>query len=505
MPRIPESSVTRGLPGVSSAPVQGVLAIGNAVLGVTEAGSELAARLSIIEKTDELTQLSGEMEGALADLQLQIQQDRGLNTPVSASAAFNEGAEAIFSDFGTRSDSNVVRRELEKNFIRSSLQANIAVKSSGYRKQVDASLAGIESTANDLEKAYAVAGDPLRQQEIRDKFALGVNLNEFATEQQKVAFIEDFNVRTATASVRSLIDTGQFDKARDLLNSNELVGLDPQQELALLRTLDVAERRALRLGVAEAAALENAKINHIVKRMNDPENEDGFPTVLDVLEANMGRIPTEHFIGLIEDEANGIDLTRGNANIYNDLYARVRDPDHVDAAGRPDAISDISQILPFVGENGITTGESEKLNDMLTESSKRTTEEKVQDKLFLQTVAAWKTQIDRTSPFFGKDPLGAENFQKFVVLFQDAYDEGLRQGKNPRDMLRPYKGDGSHPDSIMAVGVPFHRTEQQIMRSRVEAMSQAREDEALSPSAPEPTSGGTRTVQDWLDAEAAKK
>ncbi len=63
MPRIPESSVTRGLPGVSSAPVQGVLAIGNAVLGVTEAGSELAARLAVAEKTDELFRLSGEMEG----------------------------------------------------------------------------------------------------------------------------------------------------------------------------------------------------------------------------------------------------------------------------------------------------------------------------------------------------------------------------------------------------------------------------------------------------------
>jgi len=242
MPRIPESAVTVGLTSVSQQPIREAALIGQAATGVAENLTDISAKLAEAERADELIQKSSSMEVALSDLQLSIEQDPSYNTVASSSQAYEAGSDQIFAEYG-QSESSAVSSALKKQFLTSRLQGGVAVKRSGYKRQSDTSIAGLDTAARSLERAYASAPDDQKREQIRAQHALGVNLNAFISEQDKGDRIRDFQIDTDIAHVRGLIDTGYLNEAEVLLNSDELAGIDPNERLTLMRSVDRARSK----------------------------------------------------------------------------------------------------------------------------------------------------------------------------------------------------------------------------------------------------------------------
>ena len=258
MPRIPKSAVTVGLPSVSVQPIREVLEIGQAAAGFSEATAELTSRLAEADRADELTEMSSSMEGALADLQLAIQNDPELNTVAAAGQALTAGAEQIYEAAG-KSTSKAVNSAFERQFLQSALRAGVAVKRSAFERQSDASIAGLDTSAEDLKRKYALAPDDDERARYREIYARGVDLNSYLTEREKVKRILDFADDTDTGYVRSLIDTGQFAAAEDmLLDPTKLTGMDELSRQAMMRTLNTARDKADTGAQRERAELEDA-------------------------------------------------------------------------------------------------------------------------------------------------------------------------------------------------------------------------------------------------------
>ena len=221
MPRVPESAVTRGLPGVSAQPIREKAQIGRAVSDSLGRFAELSSQLAEAERAEELTRKSSIVEGSLAELQLRIAQDPEIDTMDAAGQAYEAGANEIFNEYG-QSESPTVSRALEKQFLSSMLQGRVAVMKSGYKRQADNAVANLDATAETLERAYALAPDDERRAEIRSIHARGVHLSKFISEENKGDRVRDFQMRTDKARVRGLIDVGDFEGAEELLDGRLL-------------------------------------------------------------------------------------------------------------------------------------------------------------------------------------------------------------------------------------------------------------------------------------------
>jgi hypothetical protein len=443
MPRIPESAVTVGLPGVSAQPIREALEIGQSVVGFTEASKQLFSQLAEAERAEELMRMSASLEGSLADLQLEIQQDPEFNTVASANQAWMEGSEQIREELG-QSNSETVNLAINKQFLQSNLRGSISVRKVAYGRQVDAAIANLDSDTEDFERKYAVATSDDERAEIRETFARNVKLSSFISEQEKGNRIRAYNNDTDTARVRGLIDSGQFEAAEELLNSEQLVGLDPQQSLALVRTLETAKNRAERDLAADLKKVEVEKRSKMLRRFYDPDDPNGVPTVLEVLDAEFAsRIETEHFIEMVEKHAAGADLNVISPRIYNELYIRIHDEDH------EEHITDSAELLPFVG-NGISPEKAELLRKDIEEIAVDPVTNRIR-KDFLKMA---KTAIAPSGGLFsGDDPVGEQMYFDFLDAEQMVYENHIKEGGDPRDLYRP-----SHEAYVGKIIKDYERT-----------------------------------------------
>lgn len=443
MVRIPPSAVTRGRPGGNIGPVREVVEIGSAITDTVGAATDLAERLALADRKVELSRMSSSMESSLADLQLEISQNPDLNTMELAEEAFNVGAEAIFGGLG-QSTSQAVNEALEAQFLESSLQGRVFVKNAGYKRQADAAIAQLEADSDGLERAYASAPDDEARERIRGIQARNVNLSDYLTEQEKGDEIRRFETATDVARVRGLIQAGLFQEAEDLLNSEQLTGLDPEESLALERTLAIAQSKAETGFAAEKKRINDEKMHAFQERIFDPTHPQGLPTVFDILDADLGRVETEHFIQLVTDEANGVDLNVLDHARYFDLYRRVHLP-----VGHPDKITDFNQVLPHVGYGVPMSGEASAETLRLDIEQLAKPEFVRRDKLLQKFFAGVKPTID-TSIFGGTaDAEGSRRFTDFILAKSPMYWEGIEKGIPAASLLTEKLDDGSaNPDYI---------------------------------------------------------
>jgi hypothetical protein len=428
MPRVPESAVTVGLPSVSPQPIREVLEIGDAVAGLTEASAQLATRLAEAERADELIAKSGAMEGALADLQLAIQQDPELNTVTAAGDAFKDGAEKIFEDFG-QSTSPTVQRKLQQIFLQSSLQGGVSVRQTAFKRQKDASIAGLDLAAEGYRRAFLAAPDAVGRDQIRTAYSRNIALNGFLSDQDKVARILGFARDTYKDRAVSLIQAGLFDAAESHINSDVPAGVDAQDTFALQKTLDTAKNRAERESEEALKAVETMKTNKMLRRFWDPNDPDGLPTITEILDANFeSRATSEHFLKMAEDHAMGKDINAINNNVYTNLYTKIYSG----------GITNFNQILPWVG-NGISPEIADQLRLDIIEYAKP--ERKAEaDALKILTDYA-KASILGNALISGRDPEGAELFKTAHIELRRRFEKGLEEGKDPFSMATTNHAD----------------------------------------------------------------
>ena len=249
MARIPPSAVTVGLPGVSAQPIREASQIGGAVVGLTQAAVAFASARSEAQKAADLSARSGALEGAFAELQLELQRDATLGTVDATEAAFDAQAQGIAAEHLDQSDSDVVNAALAAQFPKTLLRARVAASQRGYVREKDGAIAALDVSDRQYGGEYALLspladGDEARLG-LREIQARDTNLSGYLTEVQKVKRIQSFGLRVDTAHVRGMIDVGLYDEAEDLLlDPAELTGMDELKRQAMLRTLNTARDRA---------------------------------------------------------------------------------------------------------------------------------------------------------------------------------------------------------------------------------------------------------------------
>jgi hypothetical protein len=484
MARIPQGAVTVGLASDFAQPVREKLQIGQAIVDLAGASIELNSRLAEAARADEFTQMSSSLEGSLADLQLSIQQDPGLNTVALAEQAYKAGAEQIHSDLG-RSTSRVVNTEIDKQFLKSTLRGNIAVKKAAYGRQADASVAGLDTAEEELERAYAVATDDEKRAEIRAQYAQSVNLNSYISEQVKGDRIRDFATNTDTARVQRLIDTGQFEAAQDLLSSDQLVGIDPNKNLALQRSLEIGRKRAETDLKLDLKKVEDTKIHSLLRRFNDENDPDGIPSVPEILDMNLPRIVSEHFIGLAEKHATGADINALNTNVYTYLYKRVHDDT------RADHITDPNELLPWLG-NGLPVAQQEILRKDIEQlaAPQIKAQAKADDALWNDFLKVGEGLIDRSS-FMGKDGVGGDKYFQFQQAATVLRDEGLKKGISLNELVSK-----ASPNYIGLIIPGYMRTDAEVGADMLERSLGLTTIEVAPPLAV-PTREGNESIDSW--------
>ena len=199
------------------------------------------------------------------------------------------------------------------------------------------------------------------------------------------------------------------------------------------RAIESAKGAVLKEVKDERLAAERAASDSLVERFNEPGTPN-FPTVQDVLNSNLPRTDTEHFIRLIEDRNSGKDIAAGVATVETNLLARVHDPSHE----RP--ITDVAQLVPFINK-GLSMPVFETLRGDIDRKNAPAT--KAREKVFSNFLIASRAKIVQASIIPGKDAVGMDRFKDFQILARQMWLDGLAAGKTPAQLTLT-----ESPDSI---------------------------------------------------------
>ena len=415
MPRIPESSVTRGLPGVSPAPIQQSLDLGSALVGLTDAAVQLSTELSIAEKTDELAGLTAEMNGRLADLNLGIQQNPDVKTQSEALQLYDEGSSEIFSDIGTRSDSGIVKRALSPKIFKAGAAGKIAASKIGYAKQKNASLADHDANRELMLRSFVAATDDLKREELLGDYAEFVNNNPFIPPQDKGRLIRSFADDSVTAQVLSHINHGELAQAQFVLTSTDLLEIETRTSLE--KTLEIQEQRLFNRGIAlEKRRLERVEGNFL-DRIGDSANEDkrpgedqGFPTEGDIRGAGMDPAATALVLNRRDAEARGEDLNATDVRFYNEIAMRIDE-------GIVTTEAEINEMT----REGIAMRGPLSRESLISQLHKELAPQKqVEAGQWAQFFRGAKAQFDsRTGTAFEPNPFAEEDFLAFRIAAEE--------------------------------------------------------------------------------------
>lgn len=325
MPRIPESAVQVRVSPLSTQPIREELQIGQAITGLTQASIELTSRLAEAERIDELTRKSTVMEGSLADLRLSIAQDPELNTVSSASQAYTEGSERIFSEMG-ESSSRVVSQKLEKQFTKSSLQGHIAVKQFAYKRQSDAAISDLDASADMLERIYAAESNSEKREDIRKLFAQGISLSPYLSEQEKGDRIRSFWTATDKGHVRGLINMGLLDEAEDMLfDPAQLIGLNELERQAMIKTLNTARDQIDSSVKQERAVLEEATAKSALLKIAKFEQGEGLEYTFTEFEEDSPNLSVQDFRTVRKAMLNQGIVVVEDRDVISDLNGQITD------------------------------------------------------------------------------------------------------------------------------------------------------------------------------------
>ncbi len=166
---------------------------------------------------------------------------------------------------------------------------------------------------------------------------------------------------------------------------------------------------------------------------------------------------TKHQLVAIAEHSAGVENTAAFGPGYADAFRRITAP-----AGDPEKINDVSALLHMAGPDGsLTTTGYNRLKSVL-QDSRRSVETSGANttKSSLLTYAKQNLTFDQEMLFPGMKPLSDPKGQmifnaQFVPKFEAAYDDWIKQGKDPFQFLTKENVDklmeGMRPKSQMAL------------------------------------------------------
>lgn len=210
------------------------------------------------------------------------------------------------------------------------------------------------------------------------------------------------------------------------------------------------------------------------KTQNDflQQMQDGKLKTQDVLDSGLdafGSGSKEQFIQMIKrqaDESNDKKI-KTDSSTYINLWDRVHLPD-----GDPNKITNENDLNSYMGR-GLTV---ENINTLRSEMlGKKTAAGQAEGDLKKGFTDIAKGKLSKSNPLTGiRDPVGDEQYQKFLSNFSSDYSKKRQEGKSAQELLNP-----DSPDYMGKSITQYVRSNQQIMKDLVK--SQAK----VAPSVPE--------------------
>jgi hypothetical protein len=366
-----------------------------------------------------------------------------------------------------------VRDAVERTARTQGLAAQRSLMLRAAKIEDDRAEAEVIAGVNQDSAAFGMAESTEEQQMALER---GLSRIDFAVEENDIdaataiTLKEQFKQQSARAHYRRRILQNPADAIAGLRDSDDAIGqfLTSESREQLVASAEVELRRRETEARAAASAVQNAEYGDFLDRIFMPNHEDGVPTINEVLESSLPGSAKEHMIEMVKDRANGVDFNVPNFPMQNNLWARVNDPLH------PDPITSVAQLAPFIGR-GLTVGFADQLKaDLARDTTEGGSALKKRKAAFLKNA---RSQITDSNLLLNiLDDSGEERFYEFSVLFEDAFNDAIEQGKNPMQLLNP-----SSPDYMGNMIDAFTPSQGELLRETNRALTPANAEEHEGP------------------------
>lgn len=278
-------------------------------------------------------------------------------------------------------------------------------------------------------------------------------------------------IKLSPESAKEQLNSGQWDQYFDGDTKNQLFGEADQASRA--RSIDDE-----RLKKQQREALEKAQVttqNQFLQKMSTDEL-----TTKDILNSNLdpfGSGSKEQFLNLMKTQAREkSEKIRTDPNTMIDLYDRVHLPD-----GDPNKLNDENELNKYFGK-GLTMADINTLRSEI--QNKKTIAGANEAELKKGVTDIAKGKLTKSNPLTGvRDPLGDEQYQKFLVSFMNDYSTQIKKGKTPQQLLSP-----DSPDYLGKSISQYTRSSKQIIQDMVKMNAGPAKNGLASPTpAPTPT------------------
>lgn len=412
-------------------------AVGQLAQGLSQVTTAIAKR----EEQQEVSDLTAKLTKANADLSIELQETIRTTKP---------GDKKPFEDYQKKMDDTLSSIETEigsrgaKNYFNTT-SATIRGQMNRVSAQGQADLAGLKAvmdyqdSRNNLSSALYADPSSLGVQMQMHKDGIQQLVDSGQLPASKAAELqadgEIFLNKTALRSwakldpehAKAKLESGEFDKSLGAEGKIQMFGEIEQS----IRAKEIeAERKRMQDERIKNEKQKNTQ-NDFLKKMSKNEL-----TTQDILDSNLeafGSGSKEQFLGMVKTQ-NSVDRAKTDVSVMIDLMNRINLPD-----GDPQKITDENQLNQFFG-NGLSWSDLNNLRDEM--QGRNTQEGQIEGDLKKQVLDIAKGQLTKSNSLTGlRDPIGDENYQRFMVYFLDEYKTQRKAGKSFRELLDPASKD----------------------------------------------------------------
>jgi hypothetical protein len=404
---------------------------------VVDAVEQEEQRRIQIRRKDEFIRLDTQLQIEANALRMDIEKNRGFTNPEQASSAWAAEFPGLMEKYGLQATSPEVEMSIAASGAGTLVDGDSHLRTKFMAIEKDAGIAAGDEATDVFTRRYAEAVSEEERDAIMTAAFERIDLNPHYSEVQKVAKIKEAGVAMQGGRVSSLLANPT---PTSLAMANHIL----DNHKTLLSTLMPEQVDALRIAAERA---ERQMRTDQRQRFNDEVIANGeilsewimdksrpLPSEADVRRLAKTGPQFEHYMKLLEDHANGVDLNRTDHRVANDLWKGVYDgttseQDIIDAQGNGLSRQDATNMLQIHrGENKLFAVEGRRM----------------QWRSFMRQFEA----DIAGGPLQESSPEGQARYYHLEATLKNLLDDGVGRGKVFENLLDP-----GHTDYIASPGV----------------------------------------------------
>lgn len=465
MPKIETLSSRVERTSQTSRPMQNRVDVSSGFQALGEGVQDLGGAIYKREEQRETANLHKQM----AQLQ-QEYSSKWQETIRNADPADTTVAQSFMEDFKTKIDKlqdGITTQGARRYYDESSVRLNLHF--AGTAEAGQAELAGIHA-----KNAYVESENAFSTALVTDPSAFDANLqqNDAYIDQVVAPAIGKANAETlkiqgrnklAESAVKGWINVRPEHAIQELNDGRWDSFLTGDQKQVLIGTAEQHINAKRIEGERQRAEMKRRKEESQTAIANDfiARMHKGELSAKDIIESDLdptGENSKKMFLGWLETASDPSKKIKTDASVMVSLFQRIHLPD-----GDPNKITREAELNKFFGK-GL---DSTSLNQLRSEiQGKKTTEGSIEDTMKQNVLKMAQAKLVKKNAMTGmEDPVGLENYQRFLSYFLHEYSQQRQSGKGYKELL--------DPDSKEYLGRQvwnYQRSQQQIMQDNLKIM-----------------------------------